>query len=164
MVVGFLKNVEAEFGGEKKKFKAGTLAFPFLPRLEITLSQNKKENMTSSDPLFYIGMNKAKGYAGPKSRIGALWIKKVEKQASPKFGQEYLSGNIETPVVPGGTLYISVFKVEEPKEGEKSKEWDYEILWTPSRPQREDNSYGHTDTYIPESYEEIIDEGEELNF
>ena len=80
MVVGFLKNVETEFDGQKKKYKAGTIAFPFLPRLEITISQNKKENMTQSDPTFHINMNKAKGYMGPKSRIGALWLKKIDKQ------------------------------------------------------------------------------------
>ena len=161
MVVGFLKNVEAEFNGTSKKFKAGTLAFPFLPRLEITLSQNKSETPKPNDPIFYINMNKAKGYTGPKSRIGALWLKKIDKRDSPKYGQDYLSGNIETPLVPGGILYVSVFKVDAPKENESAKEWDYEILWTPPRPQREDNSYAQTDTFIPENYEEIIeDDGE----
>ena len=157
MVVGFLKNVETEFDGQKKKYKAGTIAFPFIPRLEITISQNKKENMTQSDPTFHINMNKAKGYIGPKSRIGALWMKKIDKQDSPKYGQDYLSGNIETPVVPGGILYISVFKVDEPKEGERAKEWDYEILWSVPKP-KQDSAYGQTETCQPDNFEEIIDD------
>lgn len=157
MVVGYLKNREAEFNGQKKKFKAGALVIPFLPKLFITVNQNTKENPSSNDPLFFINMTKEKGYQGPKSRIGALWLSKVEKETSPKFGQEYLSGNIETPLVPGGTLYISIFKVEL-KENEEPKEWDYEILWSPPRKQKEDDSYQYSDTYIPEDLEVIDDE------
>ena len=159
MVVGYLKNVESTFNGEKKVYKQGAICFPLVPKVLITLTKNRKENLTANDPTFFINMNKDKNYPGPKSRIGALWLKKVEKQDSPKFGQDYLSGNIETPLVANGILYLSVFKVEEPKEGEQPKEWDYEILWNPPRPKQEDNSYAYQDTYIPDNYESI-DENE----
>lgn len=157
MVVGYLKNREAEFNGQKKKFKAGALSIPFLSKISITLNQNTKENISSNDPVFYINLTKAKGEGGPKSRIGALWLKKIEKETSAKYGQEYLSGSIETPVVPDGKLYISIFKTEV-KEGEKEKDWDYEIVWNPPVKKQDDVNYVYSDTYIPDDYEIIDDE------
>lgn len=158
MQVGFLNNVKREIEGVERQYKEGMFLFPFLPTLHVTVNENKKEDRGEREPDYYINMVKPKNYAGPKTRIGALWLKKVEKQDSPKYGQTYLSGNIETPMVQGGIIYISIFKVEAPKEGEEPKKWNYEIVWNPPR-QRDENPIPYTETYIPEGgYEEINDD------
>lgn len=158
MQVGFLNNIKREIEGVERQYKEGMFLFPFLPTLHVTVNDNKKEDRGEREPDYYINMVKPKNYAGPKTRIGALWLKKVEKQDSPKHGQTYLSGNIETPMVQGGIIYISIFKVDAPKEGEEPKKWNYEIVWNPPR-QREDSPIPYTDTYIPEgNYEEIPDD------
>ena len=158
MQVGFLNNVKREIEGVERQYKEGMFLFPFLPTLHVTVNENKKEDRGEREPDYYINMVKPKNYAGPKTRIGALWLKKVEKQDSPKYRQTYLSGNIETPMVQGGIIYISIFKVEVPKEGEEPKKWNYEIVWNPPR-QRDENPIPYTETYIPEGgYEEINDD------
>lgn len=161
MVVGYLNNKKMESDGKEIFFKEGMINFPLLPSLHITVNQNKKEDKGEKEPDYYISLVKPRGYAGPKSRIGALWTKKIEKQDSPKYGQSYLSGNIETPIVQGGALYISIFAVDKPKEGETPKAWAYEILWSPLKP-REDNNYAQNETYIPTNYE--IEDCEEIPF
>ncbi len=158
MVVGFLNNVKREIEGVERQYKEGMFLFPFLPTLHVTVNENKKEDRGEKEPDYYINMVKPKNYAGPKTRIGALWLKKIEKQDSPKYGQTYLSGNIETPMVQGGIIYISIFKVDAPKEGDEPKKWNYEIIWNPQRA-REENPIPYTETYIPEgNYEEISNE------
>ena len=157
MVVGFLNNIKREIEGVERQYKEGMFLFPFLPTLHVTVNENKKEDKKENEPDYYINMVKPKNYAGPKPRIGALWLKKIEKKDSKKYGQTYLSGNIEAPMVQGGVIYISIFKADAPKEGEEPKKWNYEILWNPPR-QKDDASIPYTDMYIPSNHEVIDDE------
>lgn len=124
MVVGFLNNVKREIEGVERQYKEGMFLFPFLPALHVTVNENKKEDRGEKEPAYYINMVKPKNYAGPKTRIGSLWLSKIEKQDSPKYGQTYLSGNIEAPIFQGGTIKIAIFKVDAPKDGEESKKME----------------------------------------
>lgn len=162
MVVGYLKKSEATFNGEKKSFTAGALCVPFLPTMEITLSKNKSDKKTDHSPDFFIYMNRKKGYNGPKSRVGALWTEKVDKQDSPRYGEGYMRGHIETPLVPGDRLYIAIFKAQPSFEGEELA-YDYDILWSPALRKKDNNEQEPTETFIPNDYEITIDD-EEIPF
>lgn len=152
MNAGYLKKITTTIDGNEKSFTAGGIILPFLPKLDITLQKNKKEDKKESAPDFFIYMNKPKGWNGAKSRIGALWLEKIDKQDSPRCGEDYMRGHIETPMANGDKLYIAVFKAMPSFEGEKI-ERDYDILWSPAQRKANDDNATQTETYIPEDYE-----------
>lgn len=138
MTIGFLKKRTTEIDGAEKSFLAGTILLPLLSRMEITLSKNKDDQKPENAPEYFIYMTRPKNYGGPKSKIGALWFEKIEKVESKKYGETYMKGHIETPLVPGDRLYIAIFKATPAFEGEELKH-DYEILWSPAQKKREEN-------------------------
>lgn len=91
----------------------------------------------------YYRANQRKGEQYRDLRAGALWL-----ETSLGGQTQYLSGHIETPVVPGGRLRIAMFNSKPLYENE-SITWLYDVIWSPEKTKQEmdedyDPQYGQT--------------------
>lgn len=66
---------------------------------------------------------------------GALWHEVSSDQQT-----QYLSGHIESPVIPGGKLRIALFQSKPLYEGEQVN-WIYDVIWSPEKPQQQNDDY-----------------------
>ena len=132
MNVGYFKQmVYKNADGEEIGYTGGILNFPFLPQLQVALlsasEEDKKKNADFPD--FQIALQKPKGYEGKRQIIGGLWYR-VSKDGTKNF----ISGYIESPLIPGYKVYIALFTQQE-----KSSDILYDVVWSaPRREQRQD--------------------------
>lgn len=91
---------------------------PFLAPVLIDMEKAESTNDRAPDfNLFFEG-----------ERCGALWTR------TSNGGESFLSGPIETPVVPGGRLEIAIFK-------SKTDPGALEMTWRPPLPGRASNAF-----------------------
>lgn len=76
-------------------------------------------------------------------RCGALW-----KTTPRNGGDEYLEGNLESPVFPGGKVRVAVFKSKH-----EDRKGQLDLVWTPPREDRDrpasGGSCGTSQGYAP---------------
>ena len=161
MIIGIVNKkqfatVDANSGEQKtQSYNELIIEAPFLSRETFTLTPNKDKKVQSA-PDFNINwsMNK-KGEKYRRSRAGALW-KKVDEN-----GQEFYSGQIESPIFPNGSLNIAIFQVKIYENDNKNDiTWTHEVSWKPFK-QSASSLNTSSSNSIPEI--EIIDE-EEIPF
>jgi uncharacterized protein (DUF736 family) len=94
---------------------AFTVAAPFLPAMQLTMERNTNAtNGQAPRYHFFYG----------EERCGAMW------RRTPKGGGEsYLSGQLESPVFPGGRLEVAAFVSKVGGEGLM------DLVWSPPRKQ-----------------------------
>lgn len=156
MNIGVINKREIQIDGKTHKYHEMIIRPPFMESATFTISPNKKkENSKKSEPDFkiYFSYNR-KGEKYRRVEAGALWNKKSDS------GVEYKSGNIQSPIFPGGILYFSVFAAK-PFEGEnpESITWTHEVIWIPYKP-TEEQSNSKTETQYSNNNMIEIDEDE----
>ena len=105
MQIGWGKKMD---GSERIRFDVKILG---MVTFAIEIEANPEPGDKRPDFLVYFG----------NERAGALWSR--TPQAG---GEKFLSGNIESPVFPGGVMDVAVFKV---KEGDRVGQYD--LTWRP---------------------------------
>lgn len=138
--------------GKTHKYLEMSIRPPFMESATFTISPNKKkENNEKAEPDFkiYYSYNR-KNEKYRRVEVGAIWNKVSEG------GIEYKSGNLQSPIFPGGILYFSIFAAK-PFEGEslESITWTHEVIWNPYRPNEEGNKNNTELKEINENYIEI---------
>lgn len=133
MNVGYFKRMEyVNADGDKVGYTGGMLNFPFLRPLQVALLKASKEDKTKNAnfPDYQIALQKPKGYEGARQIIGALWHRQSKDGA-----KNFISGYIESPLIPGYKTYIALFNV-----GENAKEdMLYDVVWSaPQTRERQD--------------------------
>ena len=133
-------------GGKKEKsYLEMSIRPPFMNFCTFTISANKyKINENEPDYLINFSFNR-KGESFPRVRASALW-NKTSKDGSTN----YIGGQIESPVFPGGKLYISIFEAKE-KEGFPPPTHKHDVVWTPSKENTKTNDYYD----VPTVYETV---------
>lgn len=96
------------------------------------------------DYVLYYRANQRKGEQYRDLRAGALWL-----ETSQDGQTQYLSGHIETPVIPGGRLRVAMFQAKPLYENEQIT-WLYDVIWSPEKPKQ-----GEGDDYAPQ-YGQIV--------
>ncbi|AQW87122.1 putative protein (DUF736 domain) [Campylobacter pinnipediorum subsp. caledonicus] len=122
MNIGYFKNViYTNEQGQELSYIGGIINIPFARPLEVALlkasAEDKKNNANLPD--FKIVLQRPKGYQGQRQIIGALWKRQSQR------GLEYISGSIQSPILPGGQMYIALF---EPTQDDS--QLLYEISWS----------------------------------
>ena len=107
---------------------------------KFTLSRNKSDNENA--PYFNIYAYNNKGWIKRKLKAGALWLKSTDD------GTQFMAGHIETPLVDGGKMQISLWRAKPLFEGE-SVDWEYDVVWKPYTPPKEDQQPVSTQREIP---------------
>lgn len=132
MQIGYVKRLEiaVKEGNEtvKKKYYEMSIAPLFGNSQNFTLSRSKSENVNA--PYFNIYAHNQKGWIKRKMKVGSLWLAKTDD------GIDFMSGYIETPVVFGGRMNISLWKAKPNYEGEEVN-WEYDVRWKPYDPNKE---------------------------
>lgn len=93
--------------------------------------------------------NTRKGEQYRDLNCGALW-----HEVSGDQQTQYLSGHIESPMIPGGKLRIALFQSKPLYDGEQVN-WLYDVIWSPEKPQQQQN-----DDYAPQ-YGEVVPQGQQ---
>jgi uncharacterized protein (DUF736 family) len=86
---------------------------PFAKAERISLQRNETKQGSQPDFLAFLGME----------RCGAMW-----KKTSTKGGQTFLSGNLESPVFPGGTIDVALFAATD-----ENRKGEYDLTWRPGQ-------------------------------
>lgn len=97
--------------------------------MRFTLSRNKSENAEA--PAYNIYAQNEKGWIKRKMKVGALWMRRTDE------GEDFMSGHIETPLVDGGKMNISLWKAKPLFENEEV-DWLYDVSWKPYAPKKDD--------------------------
>ena len=94
---------------------AFTIAAPFLPAMQLTMERNTNaSNEQAPRYHFFYG----------EERCGAMW-----RRTPNGGGESYLSGQLESPVFPGGRLEVAAFVAKVGGEGLM------DLVWSPPRKQ-----------------------------
>ncbi|MFL1707033.1 DUF736 family protein [Campylobacter sp. MOP7] len=133
MNVGYFKRMEyVNADGDKIGYTGGMLNFPFLRPLQVAPLKTSKEDKAKNAnfPDYQIALQKPKVCEGARQIIGALWHRQSKDGA-----KNFISGYIESPLIPGYKTYISLFNV-----GENAKEdMLYDVVWSaPQTRERQD--------------------------
>ncbi len=125
MQIGFVTSETIVVDGKETSWNKMTIRAPFARQQDykITKHNGTREGEPDFD-IYLLVNNKGEKFRNPK--VGALWLKRSEK------GEEYMSGNIESPVVCGGKIYIALVKARALYEGEVVG-WKYDVLYSPPR-------------------------------
>lgn len=106
-----------QIGTGKKNEETGVIRFdvriPFLAPAALEVIPNPEHADKRPDFLVLYGGDRA----------GALW-----KRTPTNGGPPFLSGNVESPIFPGGRMEVAVFCVT---EGDRAGEYD--MTWRPAR-------------------------------
>ena len=91
----------------------------------------EKSQDNSPDYSLFFSPNR-RGESFDRIKAGSLWMKTSEK------GNPYMSGYIESPLLPGGKIYISIVKYNH-MEGMPVQDILYNVLWSPEEKRRDDD-------------------------
>ena len=140
MQIGFVKKREIALRGEEGEAKRVsyyemTLKPLFGASVKFTLNKNKSDKENA--PLYNIYAHNERGWVSRKMKVGALWLKETDE------GESFMSGMIETPLVDGGKLYISLWRAEAMYKGEVV-DWEYDVVWKPYTPPKDEDQTQRT--------------------
>jgi uncharacterized protein (DUF736 family) len=86
-----------------------TVAAPFLPSAQLTMERNNSEVANAPRYHWFFG----------GERCGAMW-----RRTPKEGGESYLSGNIESPLFPGGKIDVAAFVAKTGGEGLMDLVWN----------------------------------------
>lgn len=154
MNIGFVQKKETKIGDNIVKWFEVSIRVPFVS-CTLTLTKRKpKEDDKPEVPDFelYFSPNR-KGESFDRMKVGSLWKKVSEK------GNDYLSGYIESPILPLGKMYISIVSYVH-QEGMPVQNIIYNVLWSPQKNNKDSEEYegsgsdgvnrGEYSSYIPQ--------------
>jgi len=122
---------------------------------KFTLSRNKSEHENA--PYFNIYAYNQKGWINRKLKAGALWLKTTDE------GTQFLAGHIETPMVAGGKMQISLWRAK-PLYDSENVDWEYDVVWKPYTPPKDDQPRDIPVTIVHKSEDIDVGEDDEIPF
>jgi uncharacterized protein (DUF736 family) len=159
MQIGYVTEEVLMNGEQETRWLKLHIRIPFLRHAEFKLAKNtKKVKENEPDYIIYMFVN-GRGETFRTPKVGALWLKK-----STKTGEPYLGGQIDSPVLPSGKMYIVLTKAKPLYEDEKVT-WLYDALWSvpdsakTSSEQKESMQYSYDTGEMQTAYT-----GEEIPF
>lgn len=117
---------------------------PGIREFRLKVVENKDAGQNKPAFHLYYRTNQKKGENYRDLRAGALW------NAVSQDGQtQYLSGNIESPAIPGGRLWIACFNAKAQYENEQVM-WLYDVIWSPQQNKSDEDSQTYGQAVAPQ--------------
>ena len=151
MTIGYITKEKIETKDGAKSYLQMTVRVPF-GSFTATISKNKNDKQGTPDYDIWFSPNR-KGETFDRMKIGALWLKTSAQ------GNQYLSGNIESPLINTGKMWISVVKFNRQEFSKAPDNVIYSVLWSPNKKESNTRDYqpqGEYGSETPPPAPEII--------